>query len=127
MEEFQREGIDGRIATDDGSAGHHGFVTDLLRSLMIEPEPPAAIYCCGPEPMMHAVSKLAIADSSGRGSMSAFHDPRREAEKPRSHLAVHDKPIGLLIGAGGSSAVTGRTGEGAVPAVAPLTVRSHQA
>ena len=31
--------------------------------------------------------------------MSAFHDPRREVEKLRSHLAVHDKPIGFLIGA----------------------------
>ena len=34
VEEFRREGIDVRIATDDGSTGHHGFVTDLLKQLL---------------------------------------------------------------------------------------------
>jgi dihydroorotate dehydrogenase electron transfer subunit len=58
VEEFESEGIDVRIATDDGSVGHHGFVTDLLKQLLAEPIPPVAVYCCGPEPMMHAVSKL---------------------------------------------------------------------
>jgi dihydroorotate dehydrogenase electron transfer subunit len=58
--EFENEGIDVRIATDDGSAGHHGFVTDLLKQLLAEPSPPAAVYCCGPEPMMHAVSRIAL-------------------------------------------------------------------
>ena len=61
VNEFQREGIDVRIATDDGSAGHHGFVTDLLKQTLAESPPPAAVYCCGPEPMMHAVSKLTSA------------------------------------------------------------------
>lgn len=60
IEIFQREGIDVRIATDDGSAGHHGFVTDLLKPLLADSETPAAVYCCGPEPMMHAVSKLTM-------------------------------------------------------------------
>lgn len=58
VEEFQREGIDVRIATDDGSVGHHGFVTDLLKQLLVEPSPPDIVYCCGPEPLMHAVAKL---------------------------------------------------------------------
>lgn len=61
--EFENEGIDVRIATDDGSVGHHGFVTDLLKQLIAEPNPPAAVYCCGPEPMMHAVSK--VTDAAG--------------------------------------------------------------
>lgn len=56
--EFESEGIDVRIATDDGSVGHHGFVTDLLKQLVSEPSSPAVVYCCGPEPMMHAVSKV---------------------------------------------------------------------
>jgi len=60
VEEFEREGIDVRIATDDGSAGHHGFVTDLLRQLLEGHTPPSAVYCCGPEPMMHAVSRLTV-------------------------------------------------------------------
>jgi len=58
VDEFRREGIDVRIATDDGSVGHHGFVTDLLKQLLTEPSPPDAVYCCGPEPLMHAVAKL---------------------------------------------------------------------
>lgn len=53
--------------------------------------------------------------------MPAFHDPRREVEKVRSHLAVHDKPIGLLIGAGGSCAVTDQAGAVLVPAISALT------
>jgi hypothetical protein len=59
--------------------------------------------------------------------VSAFHDPRREVEKLRSHRAVHDKPIGFLIGAGGSSAVSDTAGDVLVPAVAALTVRCRQA
>jgi dihydroorotate dehydrogenase electron transfer subunit len=61
VEEFRQEQVDVRIATDDGSVGHHGFVTDLLRDLLSEPVPPAVVYCCGPEPMMRAVSRLTTA------------------------------------------------------------------
>ena len=61
VDAFRSEGIDVRIATDDGSAGHHGFVTDLLKPLFLAAEPPAVVYCCGPEPMMHAVSKMSVA------------------------------------------------------------------
>lgn len=61
VSEFEAEGIDVRIATDDGSAGHRGFVTDLLKQLIDGGTPPDTIYCCGPEPMMHAVSRIAEA------------------------------------------------------------------
>ncbi len=64
VKEFEDEGVDVQIATDDGSVGHHGFVTDLLKHLLAEPTPPAAVYCCGPEPMMHAVSKLTAASKT---------------------------------------------------------------
>ena len=42
------------VATDDGSAGHHGFATDLLPDLLA-----GADFCatCGPEPMMAAVAR----------------------------------------------------------------------
>src|SRR3954469_6546693 len=30
IDDFRRAGIEVEVATDDGSAGHHGFVTDLL-------------------------------------------------------------------------------------------------
>ena len=46
-----------RVASDDGSAGHAGRVTELL-----EPElasaPQAIVYACGPAPMLEAVRAL---------------------------------------------------------------------
>jgi dihydroorotate dehydrogenase electron transfer subunit len=45
-----------RVATDDGSVGHHGFVTDLL-DLTGRVE----VYACGPPPMLEAVRALCAA------------------------------------------------------------------
>jgi hypothetical protein len=47
-----------RLATDDGSAGHHGFVTELAEKLAAERRPDM-ILTCGPEPMMAAMVELA--------------------------------------------------------------------
>lgn len=46
-----------RIATDDGSVGHHGFVTELLRE-ELDDDPEATVYACGPPPMLEAVRAL---------------------------------------------------------------------
>ncbi len=43
-----------RVATDDGSAGHHGLVTDLLAA-ELERDPAAEVYACGPPAMLEAV------------------------------------------------------------------------
>lgn len=48
------------IATDDGSAGRRGFVTELLEEVAT---PLTVIYACGPLGMLKAAS--AIADSAG--------------------------------------------------------------
>jgi NAD(P)H-flavin reductase len=45
------------LATDDGSAGHHGFVTELLRE-QLDRGTPATVYACGPPPMLEAVRAL---------------------------------------------------------------------
>jgi dihydroorotate dehydrogenase electron transfer subunit len=45
------------IATDDASAGHHGPVTELLADALAS-GPPAAVYACGPPPMLEAVRVL---------------------------------------------------------------------
>jgi dihydroorotate dehydrogenase electron transfer subunit len=42
VEEFERLGVKVHISTDDGSAGHHGFVTDLLKRVLDEPDPVVA-------------------------------------------------------------------------------------
>ncbi len=49
-ERFEAAG-DVKVATDDGSEGEHGFVTQLLE----EPDRYSQIYCCGPEIMMKKV------------------------------------------------------------------------
>ena len=72
---------DPRVATDDGSVGHHGLVTELLteeiKSFALRSSPPGAasdpvaaagaqtsvrrhieVYACGPPPMLEAVRAL---------------------------------------------------------------------
>jgi len=46
-----------RVATDDGTAGHHGLVTDLLKA-ELGCDPRAEVYACGPPPMLEAVRAL---------------------------------------------------------------------
>jgi ferredoxin--NADP+ reductase len=46
------------VATDDGSYGHKGFVTDVLQGLIDEGEKIAFVLAVGPTPMMRAVSNL---------------------------------------------------------------------
>jgi len=59
LDDFERLGIEIRIATDDGSRGHHGLVTDVLEQVLAERPENSRVVCCGPEPMMHAVAKIA--------------------------------------------------------------------
>jgi NAD(P)H-flavin reductase len=50
--------IDGaQVATDDGSAGHHGPCTDLLED-ELELDANAVVYACGPAPMLEAVRAI---------------------------------------------------------------------
>jgi ferredoxin--NADP+ reductase len=46
------------VATDDGSYGHKGFVTDVLQQLIDEGERISFVLAVGPTPMMRAVSNL---------------------------------------------------------------------
>ena len=89
VDDFQRLGVEVHLSTDDGSAGHHGLVTEVLRRLLDEtaaqnaecgrrnaelesasacehdhsafrlPHSALEIACCGPEPMMEAVAHVA--------------------------------------------------------------------
>lgn len=59
-EKFRALGIDVSLATDDGSRGFHGFVTDLLEDLLRrDPARCAYLYVCGPTPMMRRSAALA--------------------------------------------------------------------
>ncbi len=47
-----------RVATDDGSVGHRGLVTELLVEELSAATGPAEVYACGPPPMLEAVRAL---------------------------------------------------------------------
>jgi dihydroorotate dehydrogenase electron transfer subunit len=58
VDDFRQAGIDVELATDDGSAGHHGFVTELLARRLERGEHPALVVGCGPPAMLVALSRL---------------------------------------------------------------------
>lgn len=102
-EEFERLGVDLEMATDDGSAGHAGLVTDLLRPFL---GPSHAILACGPAPMLKAVSEMAKKSKTkcyvsveermacGLGVCMGCAVPVRSAGEARSYrLACTDGPV----------------------------------
>ena len=46
------------VCTDDGSYGHHGFVTDVLKKYLEGPEKVSLVVAAGPVPMMKFVAKM---------------------------------------------------------------------
>jgi len=61
-EHFIHEKLNASIATDDGSSGYSGFVTDLLESsldALMNEKGKIAIYACGPMPMLKKTSLIA--------------------------------------------------------------------
>ncbi len=61
LEDFKAAGLNLRIATDDGSAGKLGLDTEQLEAVLKETAGQSRrIACCGPEPMMEAVSNVAM-------------------------------------------------------------------
>ncbi|MDR3235065.1 MAG: dihydroorotate dehydrogenase electron transfer subunit [Planctomycetaceae bacterium] len=53
MDDFRQLGIEPMIATEDGSLGYSGFVTDLIQRVYGSGET-TQVFCCGPMPMLHA-------------------------------------------------------------------------
>jgi NAD(P)H-flavin reductase len=51
-----------RVATDDGSAGHHGYVTELLAA-ELDHLGHAEVYACGPPGMLEAVRAMVVGRS----------------------------------------------------------------
>jgi dihydroorotate dehydrogenase electron transfer subunit len=60
LDDFRRLGVEVLLSTDDGTAGHHGLVTEVLAGAL-DDSPQARVVCCGPEPMMEAVARIASA------------------------------------------------------------------
>lgn len=61
---FAELGADARVATDDGSEGHHGFVTQLAERMIAE-KTPDLIIACGPERMLAALVGMAAEHNIG--------------------------------------------------------------
>lgn len=57
LEELELLGVDLALATDDGSAGLHGFVTDLLETAVADGNI-SFYYACGPRPMLQQVAQM---------------------------------------------------------------------
>jgi dihydroorotate dehydrogenase electron transfer subunit len=58
-EEFKRLGCNIKIATDDGSRGFQGTVTDLLKHLLSTIDYQlSTIYACGPQPMLKEIAVI---------------------------------------------------------------------
>lgn len=55
LDDFKRLGLRLLIATDDGSLGHHGLVTELMP---LTSSSGCIVYACGPEPMMAGVNMI---------------------------------------------------------------------
>lgn len=53
-------GLDHQLATEDGSAGSKGYVTELIAPLLADSdgEQSKTVYACGPPPMLEAVRAL---------------------------------------------------------------------
>ena len=56
--DFETQGVDVRLATDDGTIGHRGLVTELLEEILAAEVPhrradeDIRVVCCGPEAML---------------------------------------------------------------------------
>ncbi|MDA0746233.1 MAG: dihydroorotate dehydrogenase electron transfer subunit [bacterium] len=57
MDRLVPEDLERHLATDDGSLGHKGFVTDLIAQHTIPNQ--TVVFTCGPHPMMARVAALA--------------------------------------------------------------------
>ena len=84
VEELTRLGWRVQLATDDGSRGHHGLVTDLLEEPLAaapvaggaaeeEQAPRAVVLACGPHPMLRRCAGLAAA--AGVACQVAMEEP----------------------------------------------------
>lgn len=61
VEDLRMIGVETHVATDDGSVGHHGFVTELLTHILeTHGLQNPSIYACGPDGMLRAVTKIAL-------------------------------------------------------------------
>jgi dihydroorotate dehydrogenase electron transfer subunit len=105
------------IATDDGSVGHHGFVTELVPDYEAWAD---QAFACGPSPMLAALARLAagrrdrlgvakLGRKRGGGKVDAFGSP---AARRKAFLQVSmEQNMGCAVGACLGCVVMGVNGQ----------------
>jgi dihydroorotate dehydrogenase electron transfer subunit len=59
VDEFQSLGADIHMATEDGSLGFRGVVTDMVESFLQDHPNPSGFFACGPVGMLKAIAEIA--------------------------------------------------------------------
>ena len=82
------------VATDDGSLGHHGYVTDLVADYEAWAD---QAFACGPAPMLAALARLAAGrrDRLGRGQARAQAGRRQGRPGRLAGRTAQGVPAGL--------------------------------
>ncbi len=57
--EFERLGVETYVATDDGTLGENGLVTEVMERRLEGRSGDRTIFACGPHPMLRAVATIA--------------------------------------------------------------------
>ncbi|PKM81696.1 MAG: dihydroorotate dehydrogenase electron transfer subunit [Firmicutes bacterium HGW-Firmicutes-14] len=66
-------GIRTEVATDDGSMGYKGFVTELAEKHVKDPAGPDYFFACGPNPMLRELIKLTrVSGLQGQVSLEEY-------------------------------------------------------
>ncbi|MFA7230283.1 MAG: dihydroorotate dehydrogenase electron transfer subunit [Victivallaceae bacterium] len=74
MDKFSSVGFEVKLSTNDGAAGHKGFVTELIPAVLKEhADKKLRFYGCGPTPMLLALAKILQAIGYGNGEISLDH------------------------------------------------------
>ena len=64
ISDLRRIDVEMHVATDNGSVGHHGFVTEILGDMLERPQTYSlrnpTIYACGPHEMLHTVTEMTL-------------------------------------------------------------------
>ena len=72
VERFEELGVEVLIATDDGSMGERGYVTEIVSRVLAQ-EQKLTVYACGPEKMLVALHRLCVEhDVPGQFSMERY-------------------------------------------------------
>ena len=104
------------VATDDGSVGHHGLVTELLEDELDERGEEVEVYACGPPAMLEAVRASAPTAASRPSSRSSPAWPAGSApasgasSRPSTATSGCASTARYLDGAKLESAARGRSG-----------------